>query len=110
MPMTEFENIEQLRGMVGKEVGVGDWFEVSQERINKFADATGDHQWIHIDVERAKVESPYKTTIAHGFLTLSLMSDLVSQTVSFRKPAKMGIKFGLPTQCPPDLASAPGSR
>ncbi|MBK9708123.1 MAG: MaoC family dehydratase [Acidobacteria bacterium] len=93
--MTEFESIENLRDMVGKEVGIGDWFEVSQERINKFADATGDHQWIHIDVERAKVESPYKTTIAHGFLTLSLMSDLVSQTVSFRKPAKMGINYGL---------------
>lgn len=93
--MTEFESIDQLKGMTGKEVGVGDWFEVTQERINQFAEATGDHQWIHLDVERAKAESPYQTTIAHGFLTLSLLSKLVSETVGFKKPARMGINYGL---------------
>lgn len=95
MPAREITSLEELRSLVGKEVGVGDWVEVTQERINQFADATGDHQWIHIDAERAKKESPYGTTIAHGFLTLSLMVELMAKTVQVRLPIKMGINYGL---------------
>src|SRR6185369_5191157 len=81
MPAREITSLEELRSLVGQEVAVGDWFEVTQDRINQFAEATGDHQWIHLDTERAKSESPYGTTIAHGFLTLSLLSHLRAQTV-----------------------------
>jgi acyl dehydratase len=95
MPTREISSLDELRSLVGREVGAGDWFEVSQERINQFADATGDHQWIHVDVERAKAETPFGSTIAHGFLTLSLLSDLVSRTVQVKLPIKMGINYGL---------------
>lgn len=95
MPVREITSLEELRSLIGQEVNVGDWFEVSQERINMFAEATGDHQWIHVDQDRARTESPYRTTIAHGFLTLSLLSYLMSQTVRVRIPAKMGINYGL---------------
>lgn len=95
MPVREITSLEELRSLIGQEVNVGDWFEVSQERINMFAEATGDHQWIHVDAERARAESPYGTTIAHGFLTLSLLSHLMSLTVRVRIPAKMGINYGL---------------
>ena len=95
MPAREINSLEELRSLVGQEIGVGDWLEVTQERINQFADATGDHQWIHVDVERAKKETPFGNTIAHGFLTLSLMVELMSQTVQVKIPAKMGINYGL---------------
>jgi acyl dehydratase len=95
MPAREINSLEELRSLTGQEVAVGDWFEVSQDRIDMFADATGDHQWIHLDVDRAKAESPYKTTIAHGFLTLSLLSHLMAQTVRVKLPVKMGINYGL---------------
>ncbi len=95
MPATEFASVHQLREKVGQEVAVTDWLQVTQERINQFADATGDHQWIHLDTERAKQESPFGTTIAHGFLTLSLLSDLMSQAVVIRSGVKMGINYGL---------------
>jgi acyl dehydratase len=95
MPIKEITSVEELRSLVGREIAAGDWVEVTQDRINLFADATGDHQWIHIDVERAKKESPYGTTIAHGFLTLSLLSYLVKQTVEIKLPIKMGINYGL---------------
>jgi acyl dehydratase len=95
MPTREISSLDELRSLVGREVGAGDWFEVSQERINQFADATGDHQWIHVDVERAKAETPFGSTIAHGFLTLSLLSYLVSRTVQVKLPIKMGINYGL---------------
>ncbi len=65
--------IDELKTLVGQEVGASDWVEVAQSRINAFADATEDHQWIHLDAERAKTDSPFGTTIAHGFLTLSLL-------------------------------------
>jgi len=74
---------------------VSDWFEVTQERINLFADATGDHQWIHVDVERAKAESPYGAPIAHGFLTLSLLPQMMSETVKIKLPIVMGVNYGL---------------
>ncbi len=95
MPIREFQSIDEARALCGQEVAVSDWLEVSQERINQFADATGDHQWIHEDVARAKTESPYGTTIAHGFLTLSLLSHLMQSAVKFNIPAKMGINYGL---------------
>jgi acyl dehydratase len=95
MPAREITSLEQLRSLVGQEVAVGDWFEVTQDRINQFAEATGDHQWIHLDVERAKAESPYGATIAHGFLTLSLLSYLMAQAVQIKLPIKMGINYGL---------------
>lgn len=95
MSAREITSLEELRSLVGQEVGTGDWLEVTQERINLFADATGDHQWIHLDTERAKTESPYSTTIAHGFLTLSLMVELMAKTVQVKIPIKMGINYGL---------------
>jgi acyl dehydratase len=70
--MSDQSVLEEIRRRVGEEIHVSDWVEVTQERINAFADATGDHQWIHVDVERARRESPWHSTIAHGYLTLSL--------------------------------------
>jgi acyl dehydratase len=95
MPVREITSVEELRSLTGLEVAVSDWFEVTQERINLFADATGDHQWIHVDVERAKAESPYGATIAHGFLTLSLLPQLMSETVKIKLPIVMGVNYGL---------------
>lgn len=95
MPKREFDTPQQLREEIGREVAVTDWLEVEQERIQRFAEATGDHQWIHTDLERARTTSPYGTTIAHGFLTLSLMSSLMSQAVGFRSGIRMGINYGL---------------
>src|SRR5215475_7503966 len=89
------ESIDALRTLIGQEIAVSDWFEVSQQRINEFADATEDHQWIHIDVERAKTETPFKSTIAHGFLTLSLLPHLAASAFSVRGDFKMGINYGL---------------
>ena len=94
MPVTHIENIAEIANYAGKEVGVSDWLEVPQERIDQFADATGDRQWIHIDPERAARESPFKTTIAHGFLTLSLLSALARVAISVGG-VRMGINYGL---------------
>lgn len=95
MPIRIIEGIEELKSLIGQEVGASDWFEVTQSRINDFADATEDHQWIHIHVERAKTDSPFHSTIAHGFLTLSLLPHLVSQAVKVQGDFKMGINYGL---------------
>ena len=95
MPIRIIEGIEELKSLIGQEIGASDWFEVTQSRINDFADATEDHQWIHIDVERAKTDSPFHSTIAHGFLTLSLLPHLVSQAVKVQGDFKMGINYGL---------------
>jgi acyl dehydratase len=82
-----------LAGSIGKEIAVSEWLEVTQGRINQFADATGDHQWIHIDPERAASASPFKTTIAHGFLTLSLVSTLARSAMQF--PAlRLAVNYG----------------
>jgi acyl dehydratase len=89
------DGIDGLRGLVGQEVAASDWFEVSQQRINDFADATEDHQWIHIDVERAKKETPFGSTIAHGFLSLSLLPVLAAQAYKIEGEFKMGINYGL---------------
>ena len=87
--------IEELKTLVGEEVGASDWVEVEQSRINAFADATEDHQWIHLDTERAKTDSPFGTTIAHGFLTLSLLPHLAAQAYRVEGDFKMGINYGL---------------
>ena len=88
-------SINQLADYVGKEVGLTDWIEIDQDRINQFADATGDHQYIHIDPERA-AQTPFGPTIAHGFLTLSLMSMLSSQNGGIKlENSVMGINYGL---------------
>ena len=78
---------------VGEEIGVSEWVKVDQDRVNKFADATGDHQWIHVDVERAKRELPTKGTIAHGYLTLSLIPMLASQILHIDGVSR-GINYG----------------
>lgn len=82
-----------LSHWVGCEVAVSDWMEIAQEKVNEFADATGDQQWIHVDPERAARESPYGGTIAHGFLTLSLLSHLYQSCIEL-SPRRMGINVG----------------
>ena len=92
--MQVITSIEQAQSLVGSELGVSDWMQIDQQRINDFAEVTGDHQWIHVDVERAKAESPYGTPIAHGFLTLSLIPALSKD--NFRvEGAKLVINYGL---------------
>ena len=85
---------EEFAAHLGEQLGVSDWLEVDQERINLFADATLDHQWIHIDVEKAKKESQYKNTIAHGYLTLSLLPYLWSQIIEVNN-IKMLVNYGM---------------
>ena len=86
-------NYADLAKLVGQELGVSEWVLIDQERVNKFADATGDHQWIHIDVERAKRELPTKGTIAHGYLTLSLIPFLAAK-ISRIDGVSRGINYG----------------
>lgn len=94
MPLLILETPQALKEFVGRELGVSDWFLVTQERISQFAATTEDHQWIHEDRERAARESPYGTTIAHGFLTLSLIGHLAGQV--FRvKGVRMSVNYGL---------------
>jgi acyl dehydratase len=89
-----FDSIADLRAHVGQHVGTSDWIPVTQERITAFAHATDDHQWIHIDAERAKRETPFATTIAHGFLTLSLVSALLRNAIAIGG-LRMAINYGL---------------
>jgi acyl dehydratase len=93
MAKREFAHPSEMQKHVGEEIGVSDWVEITQERINLFADATGDHQWIHVDVERAKKDMPGGKTIAHGFLTLSLIPMLNSQ-ISHINNVRKGINYG----------------
>ena len=95
MPVRTIENAEALRNLIGEEVGTSEWQEVTQDMIDRFADVTGDDQWIHTDVERCKQESPFGVPIAHGFLTLSLLSYLHRESVRFAESGKMGINYGL---------------
>jgi acyl dehydratase len=91
--MRSFGTLGELSALVGHEVAVSDWIEVSQERVDQFAEATGDRQWIHVDVERAR-QGPFGGPIAHGFLTLSLLPALIEQ--AFRiEGVRMGINYGL---------------
>jgi len=92
--MREIASLEELKTLLGQEVAVSDWIEITQDRVNIFADATGDHQWIHLDVERARKESPYGGTIAHGFLSLSLLPMLVETSITM-VGSKMCINYGL---------------
>ncbi len=87
-------SIAELRELVGQEVGVGEWFILEQARINAFAEATEDRQWIHVDTERARTELPQGKTIAHGFLTLSLLSYVMKQMVNLKVEYKQGINYG----------------
>ena len=76
--MRIIESLDELKGLIGQEVAVSDWTEITQQQVNLFAEATGDHQWIHVDVERARRESPFGAPVAHGFLTLSLLPMLMA--------------------------------
>ena len=87
-------NLDELRTLVGQEVAVSEWITVDQSRINLFAEATGDRQWIHLDTERARLQSPYGGTIAHGFLSLSLLSHLSSLAMEVGG-CRMRINYGL---------------
>jgi acyl dehydratase len=92
--MIEISDVTALRDRIGEEIAVGDWFPITQSRIDQFAEATGDRQWIHVDPVRAAAETPFKTTIAHGFLTLSLVSTLVREAMTFTG-LRMAINYGL---------------
>jgi len=91
--MRTFETIAELQPLVGQEIGVSDWITVTQERIQRFAEATNDHQWIHLDEERAK-SGPFGTTIAHGFFTLSLLPEMSASAFEVRG-TRMGVNYGL---------------
>ena len=95
MPPFEIEDLSALKEFEGRELPPTDWFVLTQDRIQKFAEATEDRQWIHVDPERAARESPYGGAIAHGFLTLSLLSYFAAQAVRVRKGAGMRINYGL---------------
>lgn len=95
MPPLVIETPRSLNDFVGREIAVTDWFTVTQDRIQQFAEVTEDRQWIHVDRERAQRESPFGTTIAHGFLTLSLVSHFMRQTIKIRTGVRMGINYGL---------------
>ena len=93
---------DEFASYLGKEIGTTDWFQIDQERINKFAEATLDYQWIHVDVERAKAESPFHSTIAHGYLTMSLLPHLWYETIEVHNVSQLvnygldKMKFGVP--------------
>ena len=89
------ETPDSLRDVVGSELAVTEWFQVTQDRIERFAEVTEDRQWIHVDRERAQRESPYGTTIAHGFLTLSMLSHFMSQAIQIRSGVRMSVNYGL---------------
>jgi acyl dehydratase len=92
--MTTTTTMAEVPALKGSELGSSDWHEVTQEHVNLFADATGDHQWIHVDVERAKAESPFGGPIVHGYLTLSLLATLSAQVLVVTDTA-MGVNYGL---------------
>jgi acyl dehydratase len=89
------ENLDALKDFIGREIATTDWFEVTQDRIRQFAEATEDRQWIHLDHDRAQRESPYATTIAHGFLTLSLLSHFAKQAFHIQHGVGMIVNYGL---------------
>jgi acyl dehydratase len=91
--MKIFESLDELPPLVGQEVAVSDWITITQEQVNQFAEATGDHQWIHVDVERARA-GPFGAPIAHGFLTLSLLPKFFETTMEIRN-TRMGVNYGL---------------
>jgi acyl dehydratase len=92
--MRTVNGLDELKELVGQEIGVSDWHRVTQEEINLFADATHDHQWIHVDPERCKRESPFGAPIAHGYYTLSLAPALLAQILRVQG-VRMGVNYGL---------------
>ncbi len=92
--MRVIESLSELKTLIGQEIAVSNWIDITQERVNRFAEATGDLQWIHIDVERSRKESPFGGTVAHGFLTLSLLPMLMADALSM-PDVKMGVNYGL---------------
>jgi acyl dehydratase len=92
--MRHIASLADLKNLVGREVAVSDWIKIDQARINLFAQASGDHQWIHVDPERCRNESPFGTPIAHGFLTLSLLPMLLQSSITF-PPCKLALNYGL---------------
>ena len=92
--MLEINSYEEFAAHLGEEIGTSEWLTVDQDRINQFADATLVHQWIHVDVERAKAESPYKSTIVHGYLTLSLLPYFWNQIIKVNN-LKMLVNYGM---------------
>jgi acyl dehydratase len=95
MPPVVLEDLGSLKEFVGREVGVTGWLSLTHKRIEQFAEATEDRQWIHLDRERARTESPYGATIAHGFLTLSLVSYFVKEAIQIRRGVRMAVNYGL---------------
>ena len=95
MPKRMVESVDSLKDLAGQEVALTDWFTVTQEGIQQFADATLDHQWIHVDAERAQRESPFGAPIAHGFFTLSLLPHLMQQAMSIKEAVRLGVNYGL---------------
>jgi acyl dehydratase len=95
MPPVLIQDLQLLKAFVGKELGVTEWFRLSQGRIDQFAEATEDRQWIHLDRARTTKESPYGATIAHGFLTLSLVSHFVKELVKIQSGARLAVNYGL---------------
>ncbi len=92
--MRHIASLDELRTLAGQEIAVSDWVLIDQARINLFAQASGDHQWIHVDIERCRSESPYGVPIAHGFLTLSLLPMLLQSAIAF-PPCKLVVNYGL---------------
>ena len=95
MPPIVLETLQSLKEFVGREIATTDWLVVTQERIRQFAEATDDRQWIHLDGERARRESPYGATIAHGFLTLSLLSYFIRQAIQIPREVRLAVNYGL---------------
>jgi acyl dehydratase len=95
MPPFEIENLNALKQFEGREFPATDWFLITQDRIQEFADATEDHQWIHLDPERAQRESPFGGCVVHGFLTLSLLSYFLKQAIEIRSGIAMSVNYGL---------------
>ena len=95
MPPVTFKDLDALNDFVGREISTTDWFEITQDRIRQFAEVTEDRQWIHLDPDRAQRESPYAATIAHGFLTLSVLSHLSRQAFEIQDGEAMTVNYGL---------------
>ena len=95
MPPLAVSDPQSLKELVGREIGVTEWLRVTQERIEQFAETTEDRQWIHLDQARTSKESPYGTTIAHGFLTLSLISHFMSEAIRFESGVRLAVNYGL---------------
>jgi len=95
MPPLAVRDPQSLKELLGREIGVTEWLRVAQERIEQFAEATEDRQWIHLDQARTITESPYGTTIAHGFLTLSLISYLVKELIQIQSGVRLAVNYGL---------------